>query len=153
MTILALKSRCSLGLAIALTILLPGCGEVTSVEYADRDDALSKNAIGESKWLPVWLPSDALEIQETHDVDTNESWAVFRVASGRLELPADCELKRRPPMTSERVMRRFPRFARDAWSRASEYDGDIYRCPDRGAARWVLHDRESELVYSWVKFL
>lgn len=55
-------------------------------------------------------------------------------------------------MSGERVMRRFPRFAREAWSRASEYTGDFYWCPEEGADRWVMHDEELNLVYSRLKF-
>ncbi len=49
-------------------------------------------------------------------------------------------------------MRRFPKFARSAWSRASGYTGEFRLCPEGGADRWIIHDEELRLVYSSVKF-
>lgn len=102
--------------------------------------------------MPAWLPEDAVNIRETHDMDTNESWLVFRLTSGVLTLPEDCRLESRPEMPDARVMRRFPQFARSAWSRASDYAGKFYLCPEGDAGRWVLHDEELGLVYSRVTF-
>jgi hypothetical protein len=129
-----------------------GCGEVTSAEYADRHEAIARRAIGESKWLPAWLPDGAVDIREAHDVDTNESWLVFRLSKGPLTLPRDCKQTGRPEMPQQRVIRRFPQFARDAWSRASSHAGLFHLCPEGNADRWILHDEELGLFYSRVKF-
>lgn len=139
-------------MSMALAVVVSGCGEVTSAEYADRDDALARKAIGESKWLPAWLPESAVAIREIHDVDTNESWLVFHLGGEKLTLPAECGTADKPEMTRNRVMLRFPQFAQDAWSRASAHTGEFYRCPEGNAARWVIYDEELGLVYSWVKF-
>ncbi|MNV43317.1 hypothetical protein D3C71_1350270 [compost metagenome] len=139
-------------LMVTLALALSGCSEVASTQYADRNQAVSRQAIGESKWLPGWLPEDAVNIQETHDMDTNESWLVFRLTSGILTLPEDCTLASRPEMPDARVMRRFPQFARSAWSRASNYAGKFYLCPEGNAGHWVMHDEELDIVYSRVKF-
>ena len=136
----------------AFAFVASGCGEVTSAGYADRNEALARKAIGESKWLPDWLPEDAVDIKEAHDVDTNASWLVFSLGSGSLTLPVDCKQISRPQMPEKRVMRRFPRFAQDAWSRASSHAGEFYLCSERNAERWILHDEELNLVYSRVKF-
>lgn len=139
-------------LMVILVLTISGCMEVASTEYVDRNQAVSRQAIGESKWLPAWLPEDAVNIRETHDTDTNESWLVFRLTSGVLTLPDDCRLASRPEMPGVRVMRPFPQFARSAWSRASDYAGEFYLCPEGDAGRWVMHDEELGLVYSRVKF-
>lgn len=139
-------------LPLASALALSGCMEVASTEYADRNDAISKQGIGESKWLPAWLPDDAINIRETHDIDTNESWLVFRPGSSALALPEGCKLAARPEMPEQRGMRRFPQFARDAWSRASVYAGAFYLCPEGAAGRWVMHDAELDLVYSRATF-
>ncbi|MCD9097437.1 hypothetical protein LU699_08320 [Luteimonas fraxinea] len=139
-------------LAIVIISVLSGCVEVASTEYVDRNQALASNAIGESKWLPAWLPEDAVNIREAHDIDTNESWLVFRPSGGVLVLPVQCKQANKPAMTEERVMQRFPQFARDARLRASDYSGEFYLCPEVGAGRWVTHDEELNLVYSRVKF-
>jgi len=129
-----------------------GCMEISSAKYADTDDAIAKKAIGESKWLPVWLPKDAVDIQEAHDVDTNESWLVFRPRSGHMELPDFCDRVDKPEMTEKHVMQRFPEFSRSAWSRASNYNGNFYLCPEKNTERWVMYDEDLRLVYSRVKF-
>lgn len=136
---------------VMLSIALSGCMEVASTEYADRNQAVSRQAIGESKWLPSWLPEDAVNIRESHDMDTNESWLVFRLTSGVLALPEECRLVSKPEMSDVRVMRRFPPFARNAWSRASSYGGKFYLCPEGNAGRWVMRDEELGLVYSGIK--
>ncbi|MDR6672919.1 hypothetical protein [Xanthomonas sp. 1678] len=135
-----------------LVAMVSGCFEVSSVEYIDRHDAESRKAIGESKWLPTWLPEDAVNIRETHDVDTNESWLVFNPRSGSLALPVTCKPISVPEKSSEYMMRRFPRFAQDAWSRASGRVGIFYLCPEIGGERWVMYDKELNLVYSRAKF-
>ena len=139
-------------LIVALALAASGCMEVASTEYADRSHAISKKAIGVSKWLPAWLPEDAVDIRETHDMDTNESWLIFRPTSGTLTLPEDCRPISRPEMPEARTMRRFPKFARNAWSRASGLAGVFYLCPEPAAGRWVIHDEELGLVYSRVKY-
>lgn len=66
---------------LALMVLaLSGC-EVLSARYATLQEAAADEAI-ERGWLPEWLPIDAIDIQETHDLDSNESWLVFRTTSG-----------------------------------------------------------------------
>lgn len=139
-------------LILVPALFVPGCMEVVSVEYSDRDAAMNRNAIGEAKWLPTWLPADAVNIRETHDIDTNASWLVFRLRSGALVLPENCRRTARPEMPSKRVMRRFPVFARDAWSRASASNGTFYLCNEGATTHWVTHDREMDLAYSATVF-
>ncbi|WP_164273525.1 hypothetical protein [Stenotrophomonas sp. B1-1] len=139
-------------LILVPALFVPGCMEVVSVEYSDRDAAMNRNAIGEAKWLPTWLPADAVNIRETHVIDTNASWLVFRLRSGALVLPENCRITARPEMPSKRVMRRFPMFARDAWSRASASNGTFYLCNEGATTHWVTHDREMDVVYSATVF-
>lgn len=137
---------------IVLAFTVSGCMEVASTEYADRNHAISRDAIGKSKWLPEWLPKDAVDIREAHDMDTNESWLIFRPTSGTLTLPEDCRPTGRAEMPDAPTMRRFPQFARNSWSRASDHAGVFYSCPERSAGRWIMHDEELGLVYSRVKY-
>jgi len=45
--------------------------------------AVASDSVGQS-WLPPFLPRDAVEIREVHDLDTEERWIAFRVAPGTL---------------------------------------------------------------------
>lgn len=137
---------------VALMAAASGCMEVSSAKYADTEEAVAKKAVGEFKWLPIWLPRDAIDIQEAHDFDTNESWLVFHLNSGNLDLPDSCNRISKPEMTEKHVMHRFPEFARAAWSRASEYAGNFYLCPEVNGMRWVMYDEDLRLVYSRAKF-
>lgn len=98
----------STSLVVAVAIAVSGCMEVASTGYADRNEAIARDAIGKSKWLPEWLPEDAVNIREAHDMDTNESWLVFHSTSRTLALPEDCRQAGRPEMSKARVMWRFP---------------------------------------------
>ena len=147
-----LANRLAITPWMILMITISGCMEISSAKYANTNAALAKNAIGESKWLPAWLPKDAVDIQEAHDVDTNESWLVFHPTSGRLELPKSCSHTVKPEMTEARTMRRFPKFSREAWNRASNFTGDFYLCSEMNAERWVMYDEDMRLVYSRAKF-
>ncbi|MEN5426065.1 hypothetical protein ABE522_06815 [Stenotrophomonas pennii] len=139
-------------MAITLIIAISGCVEVASNEYANRDQAQAMQAIGDSKWLPLWLPEDAVDIRETHDMDTNESWLVFVPSSGAFVLPEECRKTTELEIPDSSVMQRFPRFARAARSRASGNAGTSYLCLEGNTNRWVMHDKELNLVYSRVKF-
>lgn len=52
--------------------------DVSSVRYANYEEARLSGAIGKWKWLPGDISSTAREIIETHDVDTNEIWFLYR---------------------------------------------------------------------------
>jgi hypothetical protein len=58
--------------------------DVSSVRYENYEEARLSGAIGKGKWLPGDLSSTAREIIETHDVDTNEIWFLYRDKAKRL---------------------------------------------------------------------
>lgn len=64
--------------ALLALLLGAGCGsiEVVQTQYATAEEAKADGAIARG-WLPVWLPEDAKNIIEIHDVDTNESTFSF----------------------------------------------------------------------------
>jgi len=133
---------------LALMVLaLSGC-EVLSARYATLQEAAADEAI-ERGWLPEWLPIDAIDIQETHDLDSNESWLVFRTTSGRLNLPADCVETTTPVIPERAAMRKYPGFARKARDLAASSTGPFKKCPGRLNDRWILQDRETGWNYSW----
>lgn len=56
-----------------------GCQERVESQYATAAAARAAGAV-ERGWLPTWLPPDAREIREVHDIDTNVVFATFRQA-------------------------------------------------------------------------
>ncbi len=61
--------------AVALSGL--SCQERVESQYATAAAARAAGAV-ERGWLPSWLPPDAHEIRDVHDVDTNVVFATFR---------------------------------------------------------------------------
>lgn len=64
----------------ASLVLVPSaCEQMETVEtrYPDSESAMKAGAVGEGKWIPKFLPSSAINIRETHNMDTNELWLSF----------------------------------------------------------------------------
>ena len=56
--------------------------DVSSARYASYEVAMRAEALGPGKWLPGDIPSTAMDITETHDIDTNEVWFSYRDKAG-----------------------------------------------------------------------
>src|SRR5580765_2814838 len=70
--------RTRMGSLVAATLLLfsaIACSERLESKYATGAEALKVDA-GHG-WLPVFLPKDATQIQELHDLDSNDFWGTF----------------------------------------------------------------------------
>lgn len=48
----------------------------TSLRFKDYSDLLASGSIA-SGWVPYWIPREAVNIQEWHDIDTNAGCVVF----------------------------------------------------------------------------
>jgi hypothetical protein len=58
------------------------CGlDEQQVHYANVEAARTEGAFSRG-WLPDVLPSDAVDIWERHNLDTNETWACSKTPSG-----------------------------------------------------------------------
>ena len=55
--------------------------DITSSSYKNYSEVASTSGLFEAGWIPLWLPKTASNIQESHDVDTNESWLMFNYAA------------------------------------------------------------------------
>jgi hypothetical protein len=62
-----------------LCVIITGCwnGDASVSEYPTRAAADADGAFARG-WLPATLPPGSTEIQEAHDMDTNERWLSFR---------------------------------------------------------------------------
>jgi hypothetical protein len=54
------------------TLVLSACGEYAEISYSDLNAADADGAI-ERGWIPEWVPSTSVHLQEAHDLDTNQS--------------------------------------------------------------------------------
>ena len=58
-------------------------GEFVVERYATRAEAEAAGAFRRG-WLPTFLPASAVELNESHDLDTNERWLSFRADTTEL---------------------------------------------------------------------
>jgi hypothetical protein len=95
-------------LTVVLGLAASGCfWEVLDAKYDTAGDAIAARAV-EAGWIPEWLPADATDIREVHDIDTNASELSFAVGGlSSLRLPDDC----RPVAHADTV----PAYVRRGW--------------------------------------
>ena len=65
------------GIVLVSGVCLIGCDESKDVYYATAADAVRDGAITRG-WLPEALSTNATEIRESHDLDSNRGFADFR---------------------------------------------------------------------------
>ena len=121
--------------------------EMTSANYEGYADAQMGIETG---WLPAWLPESATHIHESHDIDTNESFATFEFA------PSDHFYSGCTPVQSAAFIfprsedkRRFPRLVRRSLERVHDDQSlRFFRCPGRNT-RSLAIDPEAGTAYVW----
>ena len=92
----------------ALGTLLLGCVDTLyDVSFATAREARDAGYVDKG-WIPSWLPENATDIREAHDVDTRISVLAFSLPDARtLALPDTCH-----PVEHERT---FPAPLQRAW--------------------------------------
>jgi hypothetical protein len=75
--------------AVMLALGLVGCDTFDS-DYATHADAVAAEQVAKG-WIPAWVPPDATNIREVHNLDSNTSALSFELPPGaRSPIPADC---------------------------------------------------------------
>jgi hypothetical protein len=121
--------------------------EMTSAYYEGHRGA----QVGiEAGWLPAWLPTSAKRIHESHDIDTNESFAAFKFAPSE-HFYSDCT----PAMSGTFLFPRseekgrFPKLTRHGLERIHQDRSlQFFRCVGR-SSRSLAVDVESGMAYVW----
>jgi hypothetical protein len=117
--------------ALGAALALSACGSKTTSFYPAADAAGVDRAI-ERGWLPQWLPSDAVTIDERHDLDSNAS--IVQFDSEKLDLPKQCKPHDDPPP---------PTLSANWWN--DDFAGTAtFRCGDRYVAV------DGEWVRTWI---
>ncbi len=122
-TALAGMGRISrLAVFIAVVCLAAGCtDDVLEASYDDRAEVEADGAIRHG-WVPEWLPVNASNIREVHNIDTSESALAFSLPPGaNWRPPPEC----RPAEGGEFSE---PRFNRD-WIPKPDSQTMYYSCP------------------------
>lgn len=84
---------------LALALLGVVLGGVRYMEYIENPKSsfpsiaeMEASGLVDAGWLPGYLPSSASQIEERHNIDTNEVWASFRYTVGDVKsVESECE--------------------------------------------------------------
>lgn len=114
--------------------------EVTESYYDTYEELTSVPNIFESGWVPHWLPKTAHNIKESHDIDTNEAWMVFKFSSSD-KFYTGCQVinKKDIVIPTEKQTIRFPRFVIDAIEYINHHTLVFYNC-EKNSNRYLAID-------------
>lgn len=127
--------------------------ETKKSQYISYNEVKKSNAIGEGKWLPIWLPDDSFEISEIHNIDTNETWLRFRFVKPMEGLGKWCEAITKTdvkfPANGDIAKRLDVREAIE-WMR-SDAAVEFYVCNDLvNRYRFLVLNSTHHIAYSWM---
>lgn len=87
---LARSSSMRLPTLFALCLILTSCDLVMDSSYATKQEAVDAEMIAKG-WIPAWVPQEATDLREVHDLDSNVSALAFsKPRSKQLLLPSGC---------------------------------------------------------------
>jgi len=75
---------------IIITVMLYRC---TASEYSHSYYSTYSSVTFDRGWIPKWLPKTAYDIEEAHNLDTNESWLTFKYSPEDKYYIAECKKK------------------------------------------------------------
>lgn len=109
--------------------------DTMKASYPDYQSAINAGAVGEGRWVPAFLPQSARDIQEQHDIDTNEVWLFFRFDSHKpYWVTSDCNKTERHaiPLARWSPGRWWPDTLVQGSEGGQQSDAtyDYYRCKD-----------------------
>ncbi|HEL4111744.1 TPA: hypothetical protein UM343_001888 [Stenotrophomonas maltophilia] len=71
---------------------LSACGLVMDSSFDTLCEALDADMVNKG-WIPDWVPHEATDLREVHDLDSNTSALAFtKPPAIPLQLPADCQV-------------------------------------------------------------
>jgi|WetSurMetagenome_2_1015567.scaffolds.fasta_scaffold205698_2 hypothetical protein len=146
----------SIALMSAVWLML-GCERMETVDavYPDFAAAVRADAVGDTKWIPAFLPSSATHIRDVHNLDTNEQWLSFAFNTpDRSALTHACK----PVRTNDIA---FPRKSPGTWwpkglTRSGqgrepvEKIYDYYSCNGHSAMA-LARERSEAYYWTWVE--
>ncbi len=122
--------------AIVVSLTTTACGGLRQYsQYEDLNTARADGAI-ERGWLPDWIPENAVDIHEFHDLDTAQHAISFRLEAGReFVWPEHCSVSNGSS---------GPRFKTKLFPR------DVHKLPKIKNCRgyYVVQDPD-EIIHMW----
>ncbi|PJK98460.1 hypothetical protein B9Y85_20900 [Stenotrophomonas maltophilia] len=78
-------------LALAVCSMLSACSLVMDSSFDTQQQAIDADMVNKG-WIPDWVPHEATDLREVHDLDSNTSALAFaKPPAIPLQLPADCQ--------------------------------------------------------------
>ncbi|MBH1639498.1 hypothetical protein I5U57_08585 [Stenotrophomonas maltophilia] len=124
---------------------LGACGLVMDSSFDTLCEALDADMVNKG-WIPDWVPHEATDLREVHDLDSNTSALAFtKPPAIPLQLPADCQattFNDRDPVAFNRHW-----WPGDATLSASYR---VFSCaPESGKSVFVAINRTEDRVLFW----
>lgn len=124
--------------------------EITTLTYESYDE-MEKNGGLQSGWFPVWLPRSVRNIQESHDIDTNESWLTFTFSEAEEFYRNVCHPQKKEEviLPREKNFSPFPSFIRDMQTKlVSATNLQFFRC-DQNIPGFLAINSQDNIAYFW----
>ena len=78
---------------IGLALVLTGCDDLRMYSEYEDLDAVRADGAFERSWFPAWMPEDAIDIHEYHDLDTSIQSISFRIENdSEFNWPKHCSI-------------------------------------------------------------
>ena len=129
--------------------------EIVSNHYANYEEAQNSNAFRVGGWLPSLIPTTALSISETHDIDTNATWIGFSLplTDGEFDIEG-CVASKEVPAPPPRPrwsgkLSWWPTKDVERFVNAGEH---VFECGDDFFGAFFLSKGQAE-VFLWSKTL
>lgn len=142
---LAIWTRMRSILPLTVCTALSACGLVMDSSFDTLQQAIDADMVNKG-WIPDWVPQEATDLHEVHDLDSNTSALAFTKPSVvLLKLPADCQAT--ASGDSDPVA-----FDRYWWPGEGTLNGSyrVFRCtPEFGKSVFVAVSRNEDRVLFW----
>ena len=119
--------------------------ETLDASFGSTQEAIDAGLV-EKGWVPAWIPRDATDLREVHNLDTNVSELSFaKPSTTELSLPADCK----PVSFSDTVP---ARIRREWWPAQESLERSyvFFRCQaDHIVNRFVAISKSGQRVLHW----
>lgn len=137
----------AIGIGLVYVIV---AGEMSSTSYSSYEVAATDGAFGPGKWLPAIIPSSARNIEEAHDIDTNEMWFAFEFVNWSPAGDRNCKPISKADMELPPANRtdRFPKFARTGRDVvAAGQQVELFTCSGPGFDFYIAVS--GRMAYGW----
>jgi len=132
-------------LALAVCSMLSACSLVMDSSFDTQQQAIDADMVNKG-WIPDWVPHEATDLREVHDLDSNTSALAFtKPPAIPLRLPADCQattFSHSDPVAFDRYWWPGDGTLKSAYR--------VFRCaPESGKSVFVAINRTEDHVLFW----